>query len=370
MYPVSSPAGITFIRDDAKAPLWSIPHALQFMNDATARRKIVIFGTISDYSGNSDRKYVSVAKEALNVADYVIFVGPSASKSAKAKRHARGEALQSFYSVDAAREYLQDLLKPGDLVLLKGGSRDELGSVISLHAGNERGDAEDTERDRTTGAKPTGDHDTKRLDATALEQPIRALVGLGNGGERFQHSPHNIGQRVLDRIASSMGAEWTQTDDAIIACVEWQGEVLYLMKPVTMMNDTGPVLLQLSNRLKFKPAECVLIQDDIDLALGAVRVHTRAGDGGHRGVRSVFEAFRTDRIRRVRVGVGRPEHKDRLRDYVLESFPASDAPVVEKVCTQAADRVLAMIASKGSSCRVSSHRWRGRNDDTATIEEQ
>jgi UDP-N-acetylmuramoyl-tripeptide--D-alanyl-D-alanine ligase len=342
MYPVSTPDGVTFIRDDAKAPLWSIPHALQFMKDARAGRKIIVFGTISDYSGNSDRKYISVAKQALDVADHVVFAGPSAPKASKAKRDAPAGALDAFYSVEAAADHLRRLLRPGDLVLLKGGSKDGLGDLIPQHSGV------DQPRNRQDAQPPPDthllEHKVKsRLDPTAWKQPVRAVVGLGNTGEQFQHTPHNIGQRVLDRIASTRQAQWRETDGAVLANIERREGPVYLLKPLTMVNDTGPALLRLSNQLKFTAAECVLIQDDIDLPLGTVRVHTQAGDGGHRGVRSVFEVFRTSAIRRVRVGVGRPGRKGRLRDYVLEPFSPSDAPSVEQACAQAAQRVLDIL---------------------------
>ena len=88
MSPVIREDGVTFICDDAKAPLWSIPAVLDFMRSARAGRKIVV-GTISDYTGNSNRAQVSVAEQALAAADQVIFVGSRASKSLKASRTTR-----------------------------------------------------------------------------------------------------------------------------------------------------------------------------------------------------------------------------------------------------------------------------------------
>ena len=123
MSPVRHPDGTTFILDDVKAPFWSIPPALRFMKEAKARRKIVVIGMISDFPGNQTRKYVSVARQALDVADHVLFVGPRASKCLKAKSHPKNHALQAFWTVEAASEYLRDLLQPGDLVLLKGSKK-------------------------------------------------------------------------------------------------------------------------------------------------------------------------------------------------------------------------------------------------------
>ncbi len=137
MYPITRPDEVTFIQDDMKAPLWSIPPALEFMQEAQAGRKIVVVGSISDYKGNSDQQYVSVARQARDVADTVIFIGPRASKCLKARRHPHDDSLQAFNSVDAAGDYLDDLLRPGDVVLLKGAAADHLDTLITARTTRE-----------------------------------------------------------------------------------------------------------------------------------------------------------------------------------------------------------------------------------------
>ena len=124
--------GITFIRDDYKNPLWAIPAALEFMKEARAKRKIVVIGTISDYKGE-DATAVSVATQALAVADHVLFVGPKAFKSMKAQPgHSR---LHALLSLDHASEKLASMLCPGDLVLLKGTPRDHLHKLLAARLG-------------------------------------------------------------------------------------------------------------------------------------------------------------------------------------------------------------------------------------------
>ncbi len=113
MSPVIRDDGVTFIQDDAKAPLWSIPAVLDFMKAARAGRKIVVIGTISDYTGNSDRAYVSVARQALAAADQVVFVGSRASKSLKARRHPQDDALQAFPSVRGCLRATARIFPPG-----------------------------------------------------------------------------------------------------------------------------------------------------------------------------------------------------------------------------------------------------------------
>lgn len=115
--------GVTFIRDEFKASLWSVAPALEFLRDARAPRKVVVFGTISDYAGRASPIYADVARRALEVADEVLFVGPQAVRSGGARSHPRGAALRAFPSIREAHRHLTDTLVPGDLVLLKGSQR-------------------------------------------------------------------------------------------------------------------------------------------------------------------------------------------------------------------------------------------------------
>jgi UDP-N-acetylmuramoyl-tripeptide--D-alanyl-D-alanine ligase len=115
--------GVTFIRDECKASLWSIGPSLEFLRTARVPRRIAVIGTISDYPGRASSVYASVARQALEVADEVIFVGPQALRSAGARTHPRGASLHAFLTLHQAHRHLAEMLIPGDLVLLKGSQR-------------------------------------------------------------------------------------------------------------------------------------------------------------------------------------------------------------------------------------------------------
>ena len=115
--------GVTFIRDEVKASLWSVGPSLEFLRGARAPRKVAVIGTISDYGGRASAVYASVARQALEVADEVIFVGPQALRCASARAHPRGAALHAFLTAREAHRHLSETLVPGDLVLLKGSQR-------------------------------------------------------------------------------------------------------------------------------------------------------------------------------------------------------------------------------------------------------
>jgi aminoacyl-tRNA hydrolase len=342
MCPVNQAGEITFIRDDAKAPLWSIAPALEFMKEAHASRKIVVVGTISDYQGNSDRQYVSVARQALDVADRVVFVGPRASKCLKAKRHPDDDSLRAFYSVDAAREYLREVVRAGDVVLLKGTRGDHLSRLIAGPTQEERRRMEHREQ-ASAGGLPGP-------DSPMIKRSAQAVLGLGNPGEKYRDTPHNVGHRVLDLLLRFFGSQWVQQGKALVARIQCGDTTLFLIKPLTYVNSTGPVLAELSHELGFEAAECVLVLDDIDLPLGTVRVRRGGSDGGHKGVRSIFEACRTDALRRVKIGVRPPEQKPDERGYgqdratyLLQPFAPMNLPVIERASAEAAEQALRLL---------------------------
>jgi aminoacyl-tRNA hydrolase len=363
MSPVSHDDGVTFIRDDWKASLSTIPPALHFMREASAKRKIVIMGTISDSPG-SDRIYASVARQALAVADHVVFVGPLASASLRAKRHAQDDALRAFGTVKDASEYLRQLLQSGDLVLLKGsntadhlvrlplartsgvecwraqcGRLDFCDACPLLHVPAAVGPGASVAGPGQAGAAVAH----SGIEAAGSTGAAQVVVGLGNPGERYENTPHNLGQRVLDRLAATLGSEWTREEQALVARAEWEGQTVYLVKPLSKVNASGEVLARLTQHLGFGPAECILVYDDIDLPLGAVRVRMRGSDGGHKGVRSVIQAFQTDMLRRVKIGVGRPAQRKQAGDHVLTAFSPEELPGMEQACAAAAEQALKLL---------------------------
>jgi len=317
--PRRHPAGYTVIRDDCKASLWSMPAAFDFVRDADAPRKVVLVGTLSDYPGNAAKAYGSVARGALDVADLVVFTGNSSAKALKAKR-ADGEDLLAFYSRHVAAEFLRDVLRPGDLVLVKGSESDRLDLMIdALFA---------PPGDRPAALPPDSDG------------RLQVVAGLGNPGPAYAWTPHNVGQRVLDHVAAVLGAEWRTEHGAAVARTD---DGIALVKPAARMNEGGPELLRLARAMGFGAADLVLVHDDLDIPVRSVRTRVRSGDGGHRGVRSVLESFHTDEIRRVRIGVGRPAPGQAVDHFVLAPFPGDVEPDVERAVAEGADRVLEML---------------------------
>ncbi len=133
MMPYETSSGITFIRDDWKAPYWSIFESIKFIKNSRAKRKVIVIGTISDYSGTSSSKYRKVCNAALEAADHVYFVGMHASSAIQVKKIPDDKTLRAFSTVEELANYLKDILLPEDLVLLKASCGDYLARIALMY---------------------------------------------------------------------------------------------------------------------------------------------------------------------------------------------------------------------------------------------
>lgn len=130
----------------------------------------------------------------------------------------------------------------------------------------------------------------------------------------------------------------------MIARGQWRGTPLVLVKPLTFMNVSGPVVAQTLRQEGADPADLILVYDDLDLPLATVRMRMKGSHGGHHGVRSVIEALGTDAIRRVKIGIGRPDRKEKVSDHVLTSVLPEEESQVDAAVATAAERVLELVA--------------------------
>ncbi len=364
MQPVITQDGVTFIRDDFKAPLLTLEPCFEFMNAARAKRKIIVIGEIASVGPNKASKYAKVSRMAQQIADVTIFVGPWASSALKTRKPGREDALRVFSHVRDAANYVKSITREGDLVLLKGSNRqDHLLRIILARNESIACWREDCKRDifcsecserlRPSGAPATlpnqsiGDTAAvaHRSGANAVDSQTQIIVGLGNPDAKYSATPHNVGYEVVDRLAASLGLGWETTPEAWIARGSAKGRDMHLLKVRLAMNLTGAGLKKLSESMAFSPEQCILVFDDIDMQLGAVRTRPRGSAGGHRGVASILEAFQTDAFRRVKVGVGKAGEKLDRVEYVLTAFDAASRTVIDQAIVSAAERALSMAAS-------------------------
>ena len=370
MQPVTTSDGVTFIRDDFKAPLWTLDACYEFMKAAKARRKIIVIGTLSDYGAGTgaSKKYADAARAAQEIADITLFVGPWASSVLKARKPGQGDALRAYTSVCDASKYLNSITKAGDLVLLKGTTKqDHLLRIILAHEDGIACWRDDCQREMFCNACPermkssgaplldlrhttaTGAPTAASPERTTLEPKEQIIVGLGNPGDQFINTPHNVGYVVLDRMAASTGLTWQKNSVALIARGAVHGQPVCLVKIQSPMNLTGPGLKTLSDTMHFNLEDCILIFDDMDLTIGTVKTRQNGSAGGHRGVASILEAFQSDAFRRVKVGVARGGVKIHRAEEVLKPFGADELATLGHAIVLVEARVMEMLSMKSKS---------------------
>ena len=363
MQPVTTADGVTFIRDDFKAPLWSLDSGFEFMESAIAARKIIVIGEISDIASQKALRYAKVTSRALEVADIVIVVGPWATSALKAKRPGAKGALSVFTEVRDAAAFVNATACPGDLILLKGTAKqDHLLRIILARRQEVACWRDDCKRmlfcdrcpDRLTpsGAPP------EIQTAAALQMPSpfvayqdppahameHVIVGLGNPGPQYVGTPHNVGRQVVDQLAASLQMVWDQQPGASIARGRYQGQPVCLVKVELAMNLIGGGLKSLAGRMAFGAEQCVLVFDDMNLPLGTVKSRLSGSAGGHRGVASILEAFQTSAFRRVKVGVAPAGAAVNRLEYVLRPFDLASQAIMTKAISNSAARVLQMLS--------------------------
>ena len=155
----------------------------------------------------------------------------------------------------------------------------------------------------------------------------KVIIGLGNPDVRFVHTRHNAGFKVLDAVAAVYGGHWQISPDKQIATIRIHDQPVLLIKPMSYMNNSGDVVPFLKMK-GIGPFECLVVHDELEKSLGAVSLKMGGSARGHNGLKSLIERWGTSEFPRIRFGIGRPEHKAQVPDYVLERF--EDLSVVDQ----------------------------------------
>lgn len=185
---------------------------------------------------------------------------------------------------------------------------------------------------------------------------MKLLVGLGNPGEGYQDTRHNLGFTVLDEYAKKhLGPQISWREDK-----KFKAEILklsndlWLVKPQTFMNNSGIALFSLTTYYKLSTADLVIIHDDLDLPLGKIKIRLGGAAGGHHGVESIIDTLKSDKFIRVRLGIGNlhvqrsersRQHVD-VEHFVLEEFIGNEKPKVKQMIKQSI-AALELLLEKG-----------------------
>ena len=191
---------------------------------------------------------------------------------------------------------------------------------------------------------------------------VKLIVGLGNPGEKYKNTRHNIGFMALDTLLGNFEplkhTSWEDSNDptailkkqkktfAHTKRVKREGEDVILAKPATFMNNSGFAVTHLLSFYKIKPEDLIVIYDDSDLPLGKIRVRFGGAGGGHHGVENIIEQIESDKFLRLRLGIGRPRNEKlgktkhtHLDKYVLGHFEPKDKHIVKHMLSEAGKNI-------------------------------
>ena len=175
------------------------------------------------------------------------------------------------------------------------------------------------------------------------------IVGLGNPGEEYENTPHNLGFMVIDRLAESHAIRVSRKENtSLVGLGVVVGKRVALAKPQTYMNLSGPAVKGLLERYELKPDRLIVVYDELDLPWGSLRIRVNGSAAGHKGVKSLIGSLGTNEFTRVRLGIDSmeevPGNPVKGAQYVLAPFKRAQKQDVEETVGRAADAVEFIIA--------------------------
>jgi peptidyl-tRNA hydrolase, PTH1 family len=170
------------------------------------------------------------------------------------------------------------------------------------------------------------------------------VVGLGNPGDEYRGSRHNVGADVVELLAERHGGRLRKRKErALVDEVTIDGRRVALAVPLTYVNDSGLAVGALVRRFGVSPEQLVIVHDELDLPVAQLKVKSGGGLAGHNGLRSIVAHLHSQDFQRVRIGVGKPVTKERGADHVLNRFGKRERTEVDVTVEQAADAVEAIV---------------------------
>lgn len=171
------------------------------------------------------------------------------------------------------------------------------------------------------------------------------LVCLGNPGDQYENTRHNVGFMVADQLGERYRLPIQKLKfKALTNVFTISGEKVLVMKPVTYMNLSGEAVGEAARFYKLPPERVLVISDDVSLPLGKLRIRKGGSAGGHNGLKSIIQHLGTDQFPRIKVGVGQKPHPDYdMADWVLSKFAGEDLKTITEAIRKAADAVECLI---------------------------
>ena len=186
------------------------------------------------------------------------------------------------------------------------------------------------------------------------QQELWLVVGLGNPGDAYAKTRHNAGFMVIDDTAAAYSISLPKRKfEAVYGSGTIEGKRVILAKPMAFMNRSGLPVKRIADYYKISHKKLLIIHDDIDLSYGRLKIKEKGGHGGHKGLRSIIEAFGSDEFPRLRIGIGRSDPAEAsVTDHVLGTFNAQEVHILDPIIERARNAVVTILsegARKGMS---------------------
>ncbi|NMA01113.1 MAG: aminoacyl-tRNA hydrolase [Clostridia bacterium] len=166
------------------------------------------------------------------------------------------------------------------------------------------------------------------------------IIGLGNPGQKYKDTRHNVGFKVIDKIAQNLNIEVDKKEhQGLVQSTFWHGEKILLVKPQTYMNLSGQTVGELINYYHDQIDDLLVIHDDLDLPVGQLRFKKDGGTGGHNGLKSIVEHLNSQDFNRLKIGIGHPQGSMDVKNYVLTSFSEEERQSLEETIDRATEAV-------------------------------
>lgn len=169
---------------------------------------------------------------------------------------------------------------------------------------------------------------------------MKLIVGLGNPGDEYINTRHNVGFQIIDLICEEYNVSLNSNKFNGVFFVE--KDVIFA-KPYTFMNNSGSFVKELINFYKIDISDILVIFDDLDSEVGQAKIKTVGSAGGHNGMKDIIEKLNTDEIKRLKIGIGRPKNSKMVSKYVLSNIPKADILTFNKVKKQAAQAAISFV---------------------------
>ncbi|MDO4668015.1 MAG: aminoacyl-tRNA hydrolase [Streptococcus sp.] len=154
----------------------------------------------------------------------------------------------------------------------------------------------------------------------------KLIVGLGNPGDKYVETKHNVGFMLIDKMCKELNLNFSinKIFQVELASTFINGEKIYFIKPITFMNQSGKAVQALLAYYGLENEDLLVVYDDLDMEVGKVRFRSKGSSGGHNGIKSIINCIGTQEFKRIKIGIGKPKDKSSVIHYVLKKFNQED----------------------------------------------